>query len=594
MFDSISTRSKGEIRAKIDLFMLWSSLSCSVFILFLIGYNTDPVFEAKFYYPIDALIYLYELLLVIKIVITLSLKSAQKLSFYSELALFIYLTLVIFASLYPAVVGFQGLADPVWLYVGIYAVFIVEVSKTSLFFDKFYFNPTLLFVVSFLLLILLGTVLLLLPRSTTLEEFSFIDALFMSTSAVCVTGLSITDISTNFSTFGQNVILLMVQLGGLGIMTFTGFFGYFFTGGFSYKNQLMYTEFLNENKVSSVIRTLYTIVGITFLFEGVGAVFIFFSLETANFKDIGEQIHFAVFHAISGFCNAGFSTLSNGLYEKEVRFNYNLQLIVAFLLIMGGLGFALVHNVYGFFNRWYYNLYNRFLYRQPILFKPWVMSFNSKVVLYTTAILITFGTLICFVLEYNNTMAEHPTLWGKFVTAFFMGVTPRTAGFNTVNMTALGFPVIILTIVLMWIGASPGSTGGGIKTTTFAIAMLNIYSIARGRDRVEIFKRELSDDTTKRAFAIIALSLLLLGVAIFLLSITDGDKGLQALAFEAFSAFATVGLSLGITPGMSSGGKLVLIATMFIGRVGTLTLLIALIKKPYVKNYHYPKEDMTF
>lgn len=593
MFESISNKRKGDIRSRIDLFMLWSSFLCSVFILFLIGYNTDPVLEAQFYYPIDAFIYLYDSLLLVKIVISLSSKDTRKLSFYSEVILFIYLTLIILASLNPAVLGDLDLASPAWLYVGIYAVFIVEVSKTSLFFDKFYFNPTLLFVVSFLFLILLGTVLLLMPKSTY-SELSFVDALFMSTSAVCVTGLSVTDISVNFSTFGQNVILLMIQLGGLGIMTFTGFFGYFFTGGFSYKNQLMFTEFLNENKVSSVIRTLYTIVGITFLFEAVGAVLIFFSLDPGNFKDIGGQVHFSVFHAISGFCNAGFSTLSNGLYDPAVRFNYNLQLIIAFLLIMGGLGFALVYNIYRFFNRWYFIFHNRVFYREPILYRPWMMSFNSKVILYTTAFLIVLGTIVCFVLEYNNTMAEHPSLWGKFVTAFFISVTPRTAGFNTVDMTALSFPIIMITLLFMWIGASPGSTGGGIKTTTFAICVLNIFSIARGRDRIEIFRRELSDDTVRRAFAVISISVLSIGAAIFLLSITDGGKGLKALAFEAISAYSTVGLSLGITSSMSSAGKIVLIATMFMGRVGTLTLLLALIKRVYVKNYHYPKEVMTF
>ncbi|HEY0668199.1 MAG TPA: potassium transporter TrkG, partial [Sphingobacteriaceae bacterium] len=183
---------------------------------------------------------------------------------------------------------------------------------------------------------------------------------------------------------------------------------------------------------------------------------------------------------------------------------------------------------------------------------------------------------------------------GKLATAFFTGISPRTAGFNTVDMADLSFPTILIIILLMWIGASPGSTGGGIKTTTFVVAIFNIFSIGRGKDRIEIFKRELSEDTVRRAFAIIAISLLSLAIATFLLSITDQDKGLLALAFESVSAFSTVGLSMGITPLISDGGKMVLIATMFIGRVGTITLIIALMKKTYVKNYHYPKEEMTF
>lgn len=574
--------------------MLWSSLLCSLFVLFLIGYNTNAALETGSLQTVRLLSYTFTLLILCRVLLSASLKDAKKLSSYSEIILLVYFVLIVVGTTFPVVFSYLEPANPIWLYIGIFAVFVVEVSKTTLFFDRFYFNPTLLFVASFLLLILLGTVLLLMPKSVTTGRLSLIDALFMSTSAVCVTGLSVTDISTNFTTFGQNVIMIMVQLGGLGIMTFTGFFGYFFTGGFSYKNQLMFTEFLNESKVSSVIRTLYTIVGITFLVEAIGAFLIFFSLDAANFKDIGGQIHFSIFHAISGFCNAGFSTLSNGLYEDDVRFNYNFQLIIAFLLIVGGLGFALVYNIYRFFNRWYFNFHNRFLYREPILFKPWIMSFNSKVILYITGILIVFGTGFYLILEYNNTLAEHTTLWGKIVTAFFMGVTPRTAGFNTVDMTAIHFPTIMIIILLMWIGASPGSTGGGIKTTTFAVSILNVLDIGRGKGRIEIFKRELSDDTVRRAFAIIVLSLLSLGVAIFLLLITDGDKGFKALVFETFSAYSTVGLSLGITPDLSDTGKLILVITMFMGRVGTLTLIIALIKKTYAKSYHFPKEEMTF
>lgn len=594
MFGKLSNSDVQGIRRRIDRFMLLSSMLCALFILFLIGYNTNSTVEANVLFPIKLLIYVFDVLLLSKIISTIYFKKPEKLSFYSEIILFLYLTLVIIARIYPPAFSYLDLDALPWLYVGVYAVFIVELSKTSLVFDKFYFNPTLLFVASFLFLILLGTILLLMPKSTVGMRLSVLDALFMSTSAVCVTGLSVTDISTNFTTFGQNVILILIQLGGLGIMTFTGFFGYFFTGGFSYKNQLMFTEFLNESKVGSVIRTLYTIVGITFLCEGIGAVLIFFSLDAGNFNDAGEQIHFSIFHAISGFCNAGFSTLSYGLYDKSVRFNYNLQIIIALLIILGGLGFALVHNTYRFFNRWYFNIQNRFLYKEPIVFKPWVMSFNSRIILYTTGFLIFGGTTLCFFLEYNNTLTEHATFGGKLVTAFFTGVTPRTAGFNTVDMTALRFPTILVIILLMWIGASPGSTGGGIKTTTFVVTMLNIFSIGRGKDRIEIFKRELSEDTIRRAFAIVSISLLTLGFATFLLSITDEDQGFLALAFESVSAFSTVGLSIGITPLISDAGKMVLIATMFIGRVGTITLIIALMKKTYVKNYHYPKEEMTF
>src|SRR5690606_7653810 len=228
---------------------------------------------------------------------------------------------------------------------GIALVFLSELSRNSLFFDNFYFNPTILFVISFLALILLGTILLMLPRTTLLAPLSFVDALFMATSAVCITGLTVTDISTNFSLFGQSVILLLIQVGGLGIITFTGFFGYFFSGGFSYKNQLMFGEILGENKLGSVINTLFKIVFITLIFEAAGAMLIYFSMESTDFDSNGERLFFSVFHAVSAFCNAGFSTVSDGVHNPLLRFNYDLQLVIAALFILGGLGFAIVLNL---------------------------------------------------------------------------------------------------------------------------------------------------------------------------------------------------------------------------------------------------------
>lgn len=515
--------------------------------------------------------------------------TSLKISFYSELVIFSYLLLVIVGRNF-----FNGLLDPAWIYIGLFAIFIVELSKTALFFEHFYLNPTILFVISFLVLILLGTFLLLLPKSTVSNDLRFIDAFFMATSAVCVTGLAVVDISKDFTPFGQNVILLLVQMGGLGIMTFTGFFGFFFTGALSYRNQLMFTEFINESKISSVVRTLYTIIGITFFFEALGAVLIFFTVDASLFNSNGSRLYFSVFHSISAFCNAGFSTLSNGLYDESLRFNYPLQIVIASLFIIGGAGFALIHNIFRFILRWYFNFRNRLLYRQAITFKPWVLSFNSKLISWTTSILLVFGTLACLALEYNSTLAKHPTLGGKLVTAFFTGATPRTAGFNTVDLTDIAFPTLLIMMFLMWIGGSPGSTGGGIKTTTFAVAILNIFSLARGYNRIKVLRREVSQQSVRRAFAIISLSIFSLGTAIFLLAITDGDKGLVAIAFEAFSAYNTVGLSLGLTPQISDAGRVVLIATMFMGRVGTLTLVITLIKRIQNRGYQYPKEEIIF
>jgi trk system potassium uptake protein len=460
--------------------------------------------------------------------------------------------------------------------------------------SKYHLNPTLLFVLSFLILIAIGTILLLLPHSSTGTNINFTDALFMSASAVCVTGLAVFDINSQLSLFGHYVIMILIQLGGLGIMTFTGFFGYFLTGRSSYKNQIMFSELMDERNVGSVIRSLVKIVLLTFFFELIGAAMIFMAIDGKLFADTGDRIYFSVFHSISSFCNAGFSTLSAGLYDQGLRHNYLLQLIISSLFILGGLGFAIILNVQLFIKRWALLFYKKAWHGIPIKHKPWVMTFNSKLIFYTTLILLLFGFVIILILEYDNTLAAHPTFFGKIVTAFFTGATPRTAGFNTVDMSSLSFPAVMIIILLMWIGASPGSTGGGIRTSTLAVATLNIINTGRNQDRINIFRREISNESVKKSFSIISLSLIWLGISIFLLSITDGDKGLLAIAFESFSAYSTVGLSLGITGSLSNAGKILIVCTMFLGRVGTITLLVAVIKSIQTRNYQYPEEHVLF
>src|SRR5690606_3439321 len=229
---------------------------------------------------------------------------------------------------------------------------------------------------------------------------------------------------------------------------------------------------------------------------------------------------------------------------------------------------------------------------RPFIYKAWAISFNSRLIAWSTGLLIVFGTVITFLLEYHHTLAEHQGFWAKLAAAFFTGTSSRTAGFNTAEMADFTRPTVMVIMLLMWIGASPGSTGGGIKTTTFAVAFLNIISLARGKDDLEIFRRRISNDAVNKAFAIIMLSLFAIGASIFALTITDSDKSLLDIAFECFSAYATAGLSLGITPELSDAGKVIITLTMFIGRVGLLTLLVALVRNVKSKSYQYPQEKV--
>jgi len=477
-----------------------------------------------------------------------------------------------------------------WLHLALLLYFIREYSSLKIDFNRQYLNPAQLFIASFLLIILTGTFLLLLPNATY-SGISLIDALFTSTSAVCVTGLIVVDTGSFFTQFGQNVILVLIQLGGIGIMTFASYFSYFFRGQSSYENQLTMRDMTNSEKIGEVFSVLKKIITITFSIELVGAILIFFSLGNIHFTSLADKIFFSIFHSISGFCNAGFSTLENSLYEPGFQFNYPLHLIIALLFILGGLGFPIVLNVITYFR---HLIINRILvgHNQTPLHRPWVLNINTRIVMVTTFLLLSFGTLFFYILEYNNTLVVHPSEFGKIVTAFFGAATPRTAGFNSVDTSALNFTTLMMIFLLMWIGASPASTGGGIKTSTFAIATLNFFSLAKGKTRIEIYRREIADISVRRSFAIISLSFLVIGMSVMLIVTFEPEQTLLKIAFESFSAYSTVGLSMGLTSSLSRYSKLVLIATMLIGRVSMLTILIALMRRVKHLNYRYPTEEI--
>ena len=451
-------------------------------------------------------------------------------------------------------------------------------------------NPARLFVLSFLGLILIGTILLLLPLSTT-GSISLIDALFTTTSAVCVTGLVALDTSKDFTLFGQTVIMVMIQAGGLGILTFASYFSYFFKGGSSYEDQLTIGNISNIEKIDEIFKTLKRILIITIGIEAVGALFIFTSLNPALIPYLGDRIYFSVFHSISSFCNAGFSTLPHGIMENGYVDNYGFQLSLIFLFVLGGLGFPIVINLLKYLKHLIRRTFLQIFNHKKDVYKPWVMKLGSKINLITTFSLIVIGTILIFINEYNNILASHQGV-GKFVTALFTATTPRTAGFNSIDFNQLHLSSLIIIIILMWIGASPASTGGGIKTSTFAIAVLNFISLARGRKNIEVCSREVSETSIRRAFAVMTLSVVVLAIGSLLISYFDEGLRLLDIIFESVSAYSTVGLSLGITPGLSSASKLVLIILMFIGRVTTLTLLIAFFKQVRMSNYTYPSEEI--
>ncbi|MCG3872526.1 potassium transporter TrkG [Psychrobacter sp. Ps7] len=474
--------------------------------------------------------------------------------------------------------------------IAVFVTFIREISDHDFNLNRTFLNPAQFFILSFLSLVLVGALLLMMPNATT-QPLSFIDALFTATSAVCVTGLIVVDTATYFTTFGQVIIMGLIQIGGLGILTFVTYFSYFFKGGVSYETQASISEMSYMRGMGDVVSTLKSILYVTFAVEAVAAALIYISIYDIPDMDWSEQLFFSVFHAISAFCNAGFSTFSAGMYDDALRFNYPLQLIIATTFIFGGMGFVIVVNVL----RYLRDRAERLIYRHDkrYIYRPWLLNINSRITLITTGALLLVGLIGVMIFEYNNVLADHRSFFGKLVTGLFTAATPRTAGFNTIDMGELAFPTIMLTIFLMWIGASPNSTGGGIKTSTFAIALLNTLSLARGQTNVEVFKRQIAEISIRRAFSIMWLSLLVIGMGVTLISYDQPELDLIKVVFECFSAYSTVGLSLNLTTELSDFSKMVVSVIMFVGRVSMLTIFIALLKNRRQRNYRYPTEEIT-
>lgn len=476
-----------------------------------------------------------------------------------------------------------------WLRWAVVLKLIREFVTSDFHYKRSVLNPAKLFIISFLGLILFGTLLLMLP-SATYHGISFINALFTSTSAVCVTGLVVVDTSSYFTPFGQTIIMLLIQAGGLGILTFASYFSYFFKGGATYENQIALSDISNAGKIGEVFTTLKRILIITFLVEAIGAFFIYINIDVQLIPSFFDRVYFSIFHSISAFCNAGFSTLPGGMMQDGFEFNYPLQLTIISIFVFGGLGFPIVINVLRYIKH-FIRRYILWFVSGKDNYKPWILTLSSKINLITTFTLIILGTAIIYAKEFYNTLSGHDGV-GKVVTALFTATTPRTAGFNSIDFGQLHFSTVIIIILLMWIGASPASTGGGIKTSTFTIGILNILSLAKGKSKIEVFRREIADISVRRAFATMTLSLVVIGLGIFMIAHFDGNFRLLDIAFECFSAYSTVGLSLGITPELSDISKLVLVAIMFIGRVTMLTILIAFFKKAKPLTYQYPTDEI--
>lgn len=455
---------------------------------------------------------------------------------------------------------------------------VLKLARLSRLITQLPVKPSVLFLGSFATLILIGTILLSFPEMTTSEgSMPLIDALFTATSATCVTGLIVVDTATYFTLKGQLVIMILMQAGGIGIITFALFFSLILRSSFGLKNQLAMKELMNTDSLSTAQSLLRQVISATVTIEGIGIFLIYFLWSPeVDFNSFGDRVYHSVFEGISAFCNAGFSSFTNGLYNEALRHSYLLHLVVATMIFWGGIGFPAIRD-----------LTSISLLRERMRYpwKKWALS--TRVAIYTSLTLIVFGMIMFFLLENNNTLASK-NFMESIITAFFQSVTARTAGFNTVDISSVGLPMSILFIFLMFIGGSSASAAGGIKTSTFIIIFISVFSTIRGKRELEIGHHRISNELLHKAYSIFVFAASYILICVFLLSITESDLNIFNIVFEEVSAFCTVGLSKGITADLSNWGKLIISFSMFTGRVGILTLAVALSSMVTTTNYRYP------
>ncbi|HAV18062.1 TrkH family potassium uptake protein [Sharpea azabuensis] len=450
------------------------------------------------------------------------------------------------------------------------------------------FSGTKKIALSFAAVIFIGSILLSMPFANTLDVRPYIDNLYIAVSCVCVTGLTPFDVGAQYNLFGEIVMAILIQIGGLGLITFIYLILYQMGSKMRMKTKMVFSEALNADNAKTLPRLLKTIFFYTALMEIVGAII----LSTVFVPQYGyvRGIYFGIWHAISGFCNAGFDLLGS---TSLIKYNVNpvINFVIPLLIITGGIGFRVVLDLYDTFNKERHHkskfCFHRFV-RQ--------LHLHSKLVLVTTFILLISGTILFLAIEYKNMATIGRMTFGqKLAASFFQSTTTRTAGFSSVPMVELRPATKIIMCILMFIGGSPASTAGGIKTVTFALVILMLHSVYTGSEETYVFHRRIKKRIMLSAFSIFAISLTICFTALILFTITDPQFNTLNLAMEVFSAFGTVGLSADVTGGLSFAGKIIDIMLMYTGRIGPVSLMILFTRKAHSqvdKEIKYPDEDV--
>ncbi len=578
------------IKKWLDRFLIMLSILAIVSLLMILGYNLPDYLFNVLVFSTDAIVILFAAQEVFRWFLVKDHKRYLRERYLENFFTFLIITGVIFPQeIYfffeflfpefnPKKITILYLAT---FELSVLIISFIKVLRHNHLISKIKLHPGSLFALSFFFLIAIGTLLLSLPKATVPgQELSFTDALFTSTSAVCVTGLSTIIVPETLSTFGKGVLFLLIQVGGLGVMTLTTFFAALFAGGLSFRFRVLMRDMLSQDNISQVWTILSKIILFTAIFEIGGSIFLYLSLGGSFFAFDRTLFYDCFFHSVSAFCNAGFSLYSEGFMQADVSNNYTYLSTIMVLIVAGGLGFGL-----------FANLIAKRPWQSKIKRNTLRLTMQSKLVLYTTIVLIIAGTILIYFSDTNHTLAGLNE-FEKLFHSLFWSVTSRTAGFNATDTAGLAPATMMLMIILMWIGASPGSTGGGIKTTTIGITFLALINQIRGNEKIRLFNRELAPESVKRAFLVVISSLLALGIGSTALVWVEPGKDAMDLIFETTSALGTVGLSRGITADLSVAGKYIIIFLMFIGRIGVLAFLLSFHNPGMPPKYNLPTENI--
>ncbi len=589
-----------ESRDRILLLIKTLSVICSAialgFLVYRYGFYVDAQIERIIFGTLDIIFFSFAIFFVFRVIYDAHWIDFLRKNWFEALLI----AFILFFGILNYILNFRityyyfellGFTNPELSnqhFLSIYMLLMIGLDFTHL--SEISYKPATTFLLSFVLLILMGAALLMLPTMTPgTDSLAWIDALFTATSASCVTGLIVVDTATAFTLKGQIVILVLIQLGGIGMVSFATFFASFLTQGVGIKHQSIIQDYLSSESLVSATKLLRKVVLITLFIELLGTIAIYYSWDEElweqhqQFETIGDKIFCSFFHSVSAFCNGGFSLFSGGMADANFKIDrmYNLHFVIICIVIFGGLGYTTIEDIFSF-----KNIKERFV-------KPWKKwNVVTKINVYTTIVLLSIGTIGFLLLEIEKLTDR--TIIQAFVTALFQSMTTRTAGFNTMDFETLHPATIMMCLVLMFIGAASGSTAGGIKLTTFVLVFVAAVANIRRQERIVIANRTIPDELIRKAYSIFIFAIAYNILAIFLLLLVQepaspkDTRFILKVIFEQVSAFATVGISMNFTYELNFWGKVIIIMSMYLGRVGTLTLALALSNAVVTNSYRYP------